>query len=599
MFPAPRLLTLQVSTLALWGALAAAPQTAWGYSAVPAIRGAARLDAVVANYNVGIEQRCLNDGSGGFTNCTNVSSIGSSSSSIVLGDVDNDGDLDVLVANTDGEVEQRCLNDGSGGFINCASFNTTDYSFGIALGDVDGDGDLDVLVANFKQVEQRCLNDGSGGFTSCASFNTTDYSVGIVLGDVDGDGDLDALLANFTEVEQRCLNDGSGGFTSCATFNGADYSNGIALGDLDGDGDLDALVANFGNEQRCLNDGSGGFTACVSFNGADYSNGIVLGDVDGDKDLDVVVANAIGQVEQRCLNDGSGGFTACASFNTTDDSFGIALGDVDGDGDLDALVANFGEVEQRCLNDGSGGFTTCASFNTTNNSYGIALGDLKGDGPDGNLTDVTTKFVGGVSTSNFALTPASAIIGVKPAGLVALYEFDTKYCANGLSLIENLTNLRTRTIRITKGNALNFDGLTSAEFLTAPEWREGGIGAELVMPTAGQTFGYADGELQSGECAVIHYTFNLFSLSKYRFAVRLYGTLGGDTLGDSLAVASSSANDLSAVAATEIELDLGSLQAAPETTTPPATTTPGGSAPTPVTPTLSFPAGTSNLPSRR
>ncbi len=549
MFTAPRVHTVHVSVLALWGVLATAPQVAWGVGATPAIRGNARLDALVANSSA---------------------------------------------------VEQRCLNDGSGGLTNCASFNAADFSRAVTVGDVDSDGDLDALVANsLSTVEQRCLNDGSGGFTACASFNTADNSYSIALGDVDGDGDLDALVANVGS-EQRCLNDGSGGFTHCASFNATDQSLGITLGDVDGDGDLDALVANVGNEQRCLNDGSGGFTHCASFNTDDISRAIALGDVDGDGDMDVLVANAH-TVEQRCLNDGSGGFTHCASFNTTDRSYSIALGDVDGDGDMDALLANTYTVEQHCLNDGSGGFTACTSFNDTDNSQSIALGDLKGDGPDGNLTDVTTKFVGGVSTSNFALTLASVITSVKPLGLVALYEFDAKYCANGLALIENLTNLRTRTIRISKGNALNFDGLTSAEFLTAPEWREGGIGAELVMPTAGQTFGYADGELQSGECAVIHYTFNLFSLSKYRFAVRLYGTLGGDTLGDSLALAvdpgALSANDLSAVAATEIELDLGSLQAAPETTAPP--TTPGGSAPTPVTPVLSFPAGTSNLPNRR
>ncbi len=593
MFTVTRVLTVQVSVLALWGVLAAAPQTAWGEGAVPAVRGKARLDAVVANTSAA-EQRCLNDGAGGLTTCVGLNA-GDYSTGIALGDVDSDGDLDAVVANRGvSGNEQRCLNDGAGGFTVCASFNATDSSRAVVLGDVDGDGDLDAVVANSGEVEQRCLNDGAGSFTNCASFNTADQSFGIALGDVDGDGDLDAVVANQGN-EQRCLNDGSGGFTNCASFNTTDYSYSIALGDVDGDGDLDAVVANTGNEQRCLNDGSGGFTTCASFNTTDNSLGIALGDVDGDGDLDAVLAN-LGN-EQRCLNDGAGGFTTCASFNTNDGSVGIALGDVDGDSDLDAVVANQNVVERRCLNDGAGGFTNCASFNASNFSQGIALGDLQGDGPNGNLTDVTTKFVNGVSTSNFALTLASNIIGVKPLGLVALYEFDAKYCANGLSLIENLTNLRTRTIRISKGNALNFDGLSSAQYLTAPEWREGGIGAELVMPTAGQTFGYADGELQSGECAVIHYTFNLFSLSKYRFAVRLYGTLGGDTLGD-MAVASSSANDLSAVAATEIELDLGALQAAPETTTPPATT-PGGSAPTPVTPTLSFPAGTSNLPSRR
>ncbi len=170
-------------------------------------------------------------------------------------------------------------------------------------------------------------------------------------------------------------------------------------------------------------------------------------------------------------------------------------------------------------------------------------------------------------------------------------------------ITEALSQLRTRTVRISQGNALNFNGLTPAQYLTAPEWREGGIGAELVLPTAGQTFGYADGSLAPNtgtpECAVIHYRFNLFSLGKYKFAVRLYGVAtAADALGDSLVVGGGSANDLTAAAVTEIELDLGALQAAPETPAP-GGTLPGGTAPVTPLPALSFPAGTSNLPSRR
>lgn len=158
-----------------------------------------------------------------------------------------------------------------------------------------------------------------------------------------------------------------------------------------------------------------------------------------------------------------------------------------------------------------------------------------------------------------------------------------------------------RVVRITQGNTLNFDGLNDAQYLTAPEWRAGGIGAELVIP---QTGGYSLGQLLPLTCVTMTYQFNLVSLSKYQFAVRVYGNATGVSLPllDSLAITSGSSNDLDAVAATEIELDLGALQAitpeTPPTSAPPATT-PGGTAPAPITPVLSFPAGTSNLPSRR
>lgn len=591
-----------ISTLALWGLLTATSHTAWGYGAAPTVRGRAALDVVVVSTGTNTDERCLNNGSGGLA-CVGFNSTGVNSFGIALGDVDGDGDADVVTAQST-NPDQRCLNDGVGGFTQCASFSTSTHSTRTnALGDLDGDGDLDVVaVNNGPNPSQRCLNNGSGGFTNCADFNAGANGYGVALGDVDGDGDLDIVVANNFQNDVRCLNDGAGGFTNCASFNTADNSIAVALGDLDGDSDLDLVLANTSNqaERRCLNDGSGGFTNCASFNMLDSSYGIALGDVDGDGDLDVVIAN-LSQVEQRCLNDGSGGFTDCASFNTADSSRSIALGDLDGDGDLDVALANNGVPDQRCLNNGAGAFPSCASFNTsTNNDRDIALGRLDSDG----LSDVTSKFVGGVTTSNFGLQTVG--LPAKPDGLMALYQFDAKYC-NVNHGGQTLSNLRTRTVRVSQNNSLRFEDFAlpadKDKFLSAPEWREGGIGAELVIPTAGQTFGYANGDLAPSECAVITYKFNLFSLGKYKFAVRLYGHVSGpDALPDSeFVLAPGISDDLNAVAA--IELDLGSLQATtelPPSAGSPPTTTPGGTAPTPVIPTtLSFPAGTSNLPSRR
>ncbi len=594
------------STLALWGLLGAMPHLAWGIGGAPAIRGNARLGAVTATLN-NTEALCPNVGGvPGGAGCTNFNTT-DSSRDIMLGDVNADGQADVLIANTG--VEMVCLNN-AGSFSSCSTFNAADNSYGLTLGDVDGDGDLDVVIANFDPgVNDRvCFNNGSGGFGSCADFNTNDNTRGIALGDIDGDGDLDAVLVSAATFNDRiCENDGSGIFslgTQCVTFNDTLDSRAVVLGDLNGDGDLDAVIANsnLGFDRFCTNDGSGGFTACADFNTSnDTSFGLTLGDVDNDGDLDAVIANTggAGASDRICPNVAGvlATGTSCTNFNTTDSTRDVALGDVDNDGDLDIALANAVGAERICTNN-LGSFSSCNTFNSADDSLGIALGRLDNDG----LSDVTTKFVGGVTTSNFALTLASMITGTKPAGLMALYEFDTKYCNKDAD--ETLSNLRTRTIRISKGNVLNFAGLAPNQYLTAPEWREGGIGAELVVPTAGQTFGYADGSLApdtgTPECATIHYRFNLFSLDKYKFAVRLYGVAAGpDALPDPLAGTDGSANDLTAMAAPEIELDLGALQAAPEPENPPSTT-PGGSAPTPATPNpLAFPAGVSNLPSRR
>lgn len=577
-----------VSVWALWGLLAAIPQSALGIGATPAVRGHAALDVTIGN--AVRETRCLNNGVGGFTNCATFNDF-DTSTGIALGDMNGDGKLDAVMVNYN-EPAVRCLNDGFGNLGSCVSFNVAAYSFGVALGDVNGDGSLDVIIANTQsQPEFRCLNDGSGGFTNCASFNTTDASFGIALGDVDGNGALDAIIANSGESERVCLNDGSGNFGSCSDFNTInDDSRAVALADIDGDGALDVVVANTTSqaERLCLNDGSGGFTACSSFNATDSSFGIALGDVNNDGRPDALIANS-GQEERRCLNDGAGGFASCVSFSGTDSSEGIALGDLNADGHLDVVTANNLQQERRCLNDGAGGFTDCTTFNATDISRSIALGKLDNDG----LTDVTPSFAGGVTTSNFSLTLASMATGIQPLGLDALYSFDTQYCNSSGN---TLSNLRTRTVRLSQGNALHFNNLASNQYLTAPEWREGGIGAELVIPLG--TGQYSDGQLAPTECATINYPFHLFSLNRYRYAVRLYGVVAAPPpVDDPAPPGLMAARTITASDTAAIELDLGPLAEA-ATATPPMAL-PGGTAPTPYAPALSFPAGVSNLPSRR
>ena len=322
--------------------------------------------------------------------------------SIVLGDIDGDGDLDVLVANFT-SAETVWLNGGSGNFSphpTTPSFEAgTCYDF--ALGDLDGDGDLDAVAANIGAgAETVWLNDGSGNFS--AHPTTPSFGAGasfaVVLGDLDGDGDLDAVVANYAgQAETVWLNNGSGSFSPHPTAPafGAGQSTDIGLGDIDGDGDLDVVLANAGPsadepETVWLNNGSGVFTphpTTPSF-GAGDSEALALGDIDGDGDLDAVVANDLDpKLETVWLNNGSGSFSPHPTTPTFGggQSFDIALGDLDGDGDLDAVVANFGglvEPETVWLNNGSGVFTphpTTPAFGA-NASLGIALGDIDRDG---------------------------------------------------------------------------------------------------------------------------------------------------------------------------------------------------------------------------
>lgn len=293
---------------------------------------------------------------------------------MTLGDVDGDGNLDAVHANHD-HRNQRCLGDGSGGF-SCADVSSdSNYTIGVALGDIDGDGNLDAVFANNGQPNRRCLGDGSGGSTCADVSSEGNDSWGVALGDVDGDGDLDAIFANVSQNNRRCLGDGSGGFTCTDVSSDGNASWGVALGDVDGDGNLDAVFGNYNeHNSRCLGDGSGGFTCADVSSDGNNSWGVALGDMDGDGNLDAIFAN-YNERNRRCLGDGSGGFTCTDVSSSTNSSYGVALGNVNGGGNGGGVL-NFGgtltinnsALSTNSAGDDGGGLANDGGTVTLNNS---------------------------------------------------------------------------------------------------------------------------------------------------------------------------------------------------------------------------------------
>ncbi|MBN1953769.1 MAG: VCBS repeat-containing protein [Anaerolineae bacterium] len=285
------------------------------------------------------------------------SGSGDATRSLVLGDIENDGDLDVVVGNN-GDQNLIHVNDGAGNMDASRVVSPEpNFTIAVAMGDVNGDGYLDIAVANRGNDDPNMIyfNDGDG------TFNTTFYPLGsgagdthdsyaIALGDLDGDGDLDAVVGNIgADPDMIYINDGVGNPYDIVSYpfnSSVDTTHALALGDMDGDGDLDIVAGKNGQRNAIYyNDGGASFDAPHFAFGAssDYTLGVALGDLDGDGDLDVVVANDGGQ-NAVYLNDGHGVLARHPLFYGTghDNSWSVALGDLDDDGDLDAAVGNAG-----------------------------------------------------------------------------------------------------------------------------------------------------------------------------------------------------------------------------------------------------------------
>ncbi|WP_188561064.1 FG-GAP-like repeat-containing protein [Hymenobacter frigidus] len=280
------------------------------------VDGDGDLDVLATAGNVPLALR-LNSGlhSGVFVAPANGSSIavGSFAKDPVLGDVDGDGDLDVLTANVGGNSVSIRRNNGlnSGLFVTPAS--GAEVTVGAApsqvlLGDVDNDGDLDILARCGNNIMSLRLNSGlnSGTFaapTTNADFSTGDFTASATLGDVNSDGypDLVVSKAGIANSIETWLNSGnSHTFTLFQSIAVSRQPMQVVLGDLDGDGDPDLLIGNDNNTNTVtlrLNGGLGSglfvepvFTPTPAV-GASFPGSVALGDVDGDGNLDVLTAN--------------------------------------------------------------------------------------------------------------------------------------------------------------------------------------------------------------------------------------------------------------------------------------------------------------------
>ncbi|UYZ59808.1 FG-GAP-like repeat-containing protein [Hymenobacter latericus] len=336
--------------------------------------------------------------------------VGSSPGQVVMGDVDNDGDIDLVTsndladANSNHTISVR-LNNGSGAFSGGGEYAMARPDAGVLnldMGDVDNDGDLDLVGytygANVRQMV-TCLNDGRGKFTrSELGFPQVGRFVNAVtLGDIDGDGDLDMVASNsFPPQFDVCKNNGNGVFTTTATLFLTQGAGIASLADVDNDGDLDFLSPTWGTGTVSVlpNDGSGTFS-----NEARYSVGAgptiaKTADVDRDGDLDLISANT-NSLSVR-LNNGRGVFGNGSDVAINPGAHKMEPADVDADGDLDLVLVNQETSQLSVLrNNGSGNFQATEYGRVGSFPTSMAVVDMDGD----NDLDVLTANNGASSLS--------------------------------------------------------------------------------------------------------------------------------------------------------------------------------------------------------
>ncbi|KPJ90450.1 MAG: hypothetical protein AMJ53_13520, partial [Gammaproteobacteria bacterium SG8_11] len=178
--------------------------------------------------------------------------------SLALGDLDGDSDLDLVVGNYDQANRVYLFDSASHSYLAGTDIlsGETDNTTSIALGDVNNDGAKDVVFGNDLLVggdrNRVFLGNGAGGFIADAGDPAAGYipneyhhTKAVTLSDINNDGFDDLVEGNDGESTRVYLSDGVGGFTSGIDITAAAFpTSALALFDANNDGDKDLVVAN-------------------------------------------------------------------------------------------------------------------------------------------------------------------------------------------------------------------------------------------------------------------------------------------------------------------------------------------------------------------
>ncbi|CAF1183264.1 unnamed protein product [Adineta steineri] len=214
-----------------------------------------KSDIVVANQYLGNVGVLFNFGNGTFRSQTTYSTGNNSGpTSVVLVDVNADGQRDIIIANYDGDSVGVLLNFGNGTFRPVTSYSTGNNSNtrSVSVVDVNNDNKPDIIVANQNLDNIGVLfNFGNGTFGPQTTYSTGNNSgpASVAVIDINGDNKPDIIVANYDANNIGVLyNAGDGTFlpqTTCSTGTSS-HPQSVSVTDINNDNKPDIIVANYG-----------------------------------------------------------------------------------------------------------------------------------------------------------------------------------------------------------------------------------------------------------------------------------------------------------------------------------------------------------------
>ena len=312
---------------------------------------------------------------------------------VVVGDVENDGDVDVLVSSTSTVLVQNqtvalaSCNPGGAPLYAVSALPAGVNPAGVAIGDFDHDGNQDLAVSNNGAGTVGIyLGNGAGGFAAASPLVVGAQPQQVGVADFDDDGNLDVAIARSAPANNVtiALGDGAGAFSVAGEFSTLSRPLSLAIADFDADGAPDVATHSLDADAVSVlwGDGAGGLDPRSDFAAGVFPGYVVAADFDGDSLPDLACTNRESDTVSVLLSLGARQFGQASFIPVGDGPDSLTAADFNGDGSLDLAVAtNIGDQIDILLGQGDGSFVPAMPLTGVNSGpHSIASADVDLDG---------------------------------------------------------------------------------------------------------------------------------------------------------------------------------------------------------------------------
>ncbi len=311
--------------------------------------------------------------------------------SVVLDDLDNDGNLDLVAGGASPGALAISYGDGNGRLSTAQTLTVQGEVQSVAAADLNQDGFKDIVISVQRGASGILVwhYQGIRQWVRAVAPTAINEYQGVACADVNRDGFVDILAANATSDAkggiQVWLGDGRGNWPAESGPTKTGTYMDVVVADFNEDGVLDLAGTSWGIQGAVrvwLGDGAGSWSGLPPLQQGSFY-GLHAGDLNRDGHTDLIATTYRAGIAVF-FGDGRGNFSPGAQPQKTNSFWDVTLTDLDADGTMDLLASSnvAGGIRAWKFKDRNSWEPVTGRFPTWGTYYELTVADLDRDGTD-------------------------------------------------------------------------------------------------------------------------------------------------------------------------------------------------------------------------